>query len=156
MNNKQRYLKDDGQLSRSGKTIVRTSKSGRKYYHNPTKYKEIKEELNKKLTEEGKILRGEYDNQRVKPLCTDKKSPAYMRYFETKSKIRGEYPTWVRMSREQHREYFSRVLELMQGEDYKEWRWESRTFREREKDEWWEEKNEKDKRYNGHSDEYSW
>jgi len=149
-----RYQSQEGSRSRSGKTIVRIAKSGRKYYHNPTKYRETKEELNKKLEEEGKELRGEYDNQRIKPICTDKDSQAYMRYFQLKSKIRGDYPTWVRMSREQYREYFSRVLDLMQGDDYKEWRLENRTFREREKDEWWKEKNEKDKDYDGHGEDY--
>lgn len=149
-----RYQSQEGSRSRTGKTIVRIAKSGRKYYHNPTKYKERKAELNKKLEEEGALLRGEYDNQRINPLCQDKDSEAYMRYFELKSKIREDYPTWVRMSREQHREYFGRVLELMEGDDYKEWKWETRTFREREKDEWWEEKNEKDKYYDGHGEEY--
>jgi hypothetical protein len=154
MSKQQRYNQPVGHLSKSGKTIVRTAKSGRKYYHNPTAYEDKRNELQKKLEEEGKEPRGEYDNQRVKPLCSDKKSPVYMRYFEKKLKIRRQYPNWVNMSREQHRQYFSRIWDLMQEEDYKEWNWERRTCREREKDNWWMEKNEKDSNYDGSGEEY--
>jgi hypothetical protein len=154
MSNQNRYNADEGHLSKTGKTIVRIAKSGRVYYHNPNAYRDKRRELQKKLEEEGRELRGEYNNQRVKPLCYDENHPAYLRYFEKKVQIRGEYPNWVYMKRDEHREYFSRIWDLMQGEDYKEWKWDTRTMEERVKDEWWREKDEKDSNYNGSGEEY--
>jgi hypothetical protein len=154
MSNPNRYNAEEGHISRSGKTIVRTAKSGRVYYHNPNAYKDKQKELQKKLEEEGRELRGEYDTQRIKPLCYDESHPAYMRYFQKKVEIRNQYPGWKWMTRDEYREYFRRIWDLMQEEDYKEWKWDTRTMEERVKDNWWKEKDEKDRNYNGSGEEY--
>lgn len=154
MSNQNRYNAEEGHRSKTGKTFVRVAKSGRVYYHNPTAYKDKKAEERKKLEAEGRQLRGEYDSQRVKPLCYDEKHPAYMRYFEKKVQIRSEYPNWVWMTREECREYYKRIWDLMGEEDFKEWKWDTRTMEERTKDEWWREKDEKDRNYDGTGDEY--
>lgn len=159
MSKQQRYYREDGEVSKTGRTIVRTSKSGRKYYHNPTKYKEIKEAKERKILEEGgEPARAQYEhsNQRSKPICQDKDSEAYMRYYEKKLEIRNEYPNWVHMKRAQYREYFNRLWDLMMhGEDFQHWfRVDSKTQKERDEDEWWVERKKKDEDYNGRGDEY--
>jgi hypothetical protein len=155
MSNQQRYNKEDGEVSKSGRTIVRTSKSGRKYYHNPNSYAELKRKKRELAKKEGKEIRGEYDKQRSSIYCADKNNEAYMRYFQKKSEIRHEYPNWVHMYKEEWREYFKRVLNLMEtDEDYLQYKLETKTLAEKEEDIWWEEKNEKDKNYNGSGEEY--
>jgi hypothetical protein len=154
MSNQNRYNADEGHKSKTGKTFVRVAKSGRVYYHNPNAYKDKRRELQKKLEEEGRELRGEYDTQRTKPLCYDENHPAYMRYYEKKLQIRNEYPNWVHMRRDEYREYFRRIWDLMQEEDYKEWKWDTRTLEEKSKDDWWREKDERDRNYNGSGEEY--
>ena len=139
------------------KTELRVSRSGRKYWWNPGHYqKRIKKE-NEKREREGMKLLGQSDGVRTKPYCYDKDSPSYMKYYEKKVNIRNEYPKWVHMNREQCREYYARVWDLMNyDEDYRQWKWESRTLAERTEDEWWEEKKRKDEEYDGHNDEYDW
>jgi hypothetical protein len=156
MSNQQRYFAEEGHRSKSGKTIVRISKGGRKYYHNPTQYREKKEEKLKELGINESIGRHEYPNQRLKSICYDESSDAYMRYFHKKEEIRNGYPKWVFMSRDQHNEYFSKVWELMMyGEDFQQWlRVDSKTLAERQQDEWWEERKRKDLDYDGRGDEY--
>jgi hypothetical protein len=159
MNKGQRYFAEEGHRSKSGKTVVRISKGGRKYYHNPTKYREIKEEKIQKIIEEGGEAPSngyEHINQRTKSICYDEKSPAYMRYYYKKEEIRNGYPKWVFMSREQHRDYFTKIWDLMMyGEDFQQWlRVDSKTLEEKRSDEWWEERKRKDLDYDGRGDEY--
>lgn len=152
---KDRYTAEEGSRSKSGKTIVRIAKSGRKYYHNPNKYHERAVELRLKRQEQGIDVKGEYPNQRVKILCADKKSDAYMRYYEQKCTLRGEYPKWVFMSREQHLEYFNRLWQLIEGGDFQHWfKIDNKTQVEKMEDDWWERKLEKDKDYDGYGEDY--
>jgi hypothetical protein len=156
MNKGQRYFAEEGHRSKSGKTVVRISKGGRKYYHNPTQYREKKEEKLKELGITESVGRHEYPNQRLKSIAYDEKSDAYMRYFEKKVKIRNQYPKWVFMSRDQHREYFSKIWDLLLNDsDWNEWlRVDSKTQAEIQEDEWWEERKRKDLNYDGRGDEY--
>lgn len=159
MSNQQRYFAEEGHRSKSGKTVVRISKGGRKYYHNPTQYREKKEEKIQKIREEGGDVSSygyEHINQRVKSIAYDEKSDAYMRYFHKKEEIRNRYPKWVFMSRDQHKEYFSKIWELITyGEDFQQWlRVDAKTQAERQEDEWWEERKRKDLDYDGRGDEY--
>jgi len=157
MSKQQRYYREDGEVSKSGKTIVRTSKSGRKYYHNPTKYRERKEEEQRKIMEKGgEPTRKPYEHtkQRSTPICSDPKSEAYMRYYEKKKEIRSEYPNWVHMKRDQYREYYKRIWNLILfDEDFQQWfRVDSKTLAEKEEDQWWEERKRKDENYDGRGD----
>jgi hypothetical protein len=154
---KDRYHKEEGTRSKSGKTIVRVSKSGRKYYHNPTQYKERTEELRLKREKIGVKTRGEYPNQRVNIICSDKTSDAYMRYYKQKCDIRGEYKKWVFMSREEHLEYFKKLWLLIEGKDFQHWfKVDNKTQVEKMEDDWWERKLQKEKDYDGHGDEYGY
>lgn len=154
---KQIYHQDIGHVSKSGKTIIRISKSGNKYYFNPVKHQQSEKERKEKLHEEGKDLKGKYIKQRVVPLCYDNTSPAYMKYYEQKCELREEYPSWIRMTNQEHKEYFRRLWELLQGEDFQHFlKVDSRTLEEKNKDEWWKNKEQKDKDYDGHGDDYSW
>jgi hypothetical protein len=152
------HHKEVGHVSASGKSVVRMSKSGRKYYHNPNKYIPKTARTVRPLEERGKWLNRKDDiSSRSKPYCYDKKSEYYMRYWDRKNEIRQEYPKWVHMSREECREYYGRVWDLMQNdEDYKKWKWETRTLIERNKDQWWEEQKEREDEYDGRNDEYDW
>lgn len=154
---KQIYHQDIGHVSKSGKTIIRISKTGNKYYFNPVKHAEFEKKRKDKLHEEGKDLKGKYTKQRVVPLCHNKSSLAYMRYFQQKCSIREEYPKWLHMTREEHREYINRIWELINGEDFQHFlKVDSKTLEEKTKDEWWKNKEQKDKDYDGHGDDYSW
>lgn len=148
--------KEEGTLSKSGRTVLRIAKNGREYWYNPDSYKLQKERLlRKKEDEEGYATR-EWVKQRVVPLCHDPKSESYMKYFERKCKIREEYPKWLSMNKEQHREYFRRVLDLMQTD--KDLRYylevETETGVEKSLRERLERKINKD--YDGRMDDYSW
>jgi hypothetical protein len=157
MNKGQRYNKEEGHRSKTGRTIVRVTKDGRKYYHNPNKYYERKAKIDEERKKEGLPPITGKDFTRSKPYCYDPKSPSYMRFWKKKEEIRNEYPKWVHMNREQCREYYSRVWDLIQNDaDYQQWKWETRTMADKEDDEWWEEKKRKDQNYDGHGDEYSW
>lgn len=149
-----RYLQETGHMSRSGKSILIESKNGTKYYAKANQIKKEKRDPSQKgiwLNRKGDI------KTRLKPICTDSYSESYMRYWEKKCTIRNEYPKWVHMSREQSREYFSRIWDLIQNDsDYLQWKEESKTLEERNKDLWWQEQLQKEKRYNGHNDEYEW
>jgi hypothetical protein len=151
----QRYLKEVGEVSRTGKTIIRLTKDGRKYYHNPNKYYERKTKINEEREKEGLPPITGKDFTRSKPYCYDPKSESYMRYYQKKEEIRNDYPKWVHMSREQCIEYYGKIWDLMNyDEDYRQWKWESRTLAERTEDEWWIEKKRKEEDYDGHGDEY--
>jgi hypothetical protein len=161
MSNEQRYYKEAGEVSKTGKTYVRVSKSGRKYYHNPTRYKEIKEEKIQKILAEGgnpPARAYEHKNQRSKSICYDPDSESYMRYFEKKVELRKEYPSWVHMKRDEYREYFKRLWDLILfDEDFQHWlKVDSKTIEEKRTDEWWEEKKRKDADYDGRGDEYGY
>jgi len=44
---------------------------------------------------------------------------------------------------------------MMHGEDFQQWlKVDSKTLAERQEDQWWEERKEKDKNYDGRGDEY--
>lgn len=157
MRKPQRYLKEVGEKSKTGKTYVRVTPNGRKYYYNPNTYHQRKQKENEERIKQGLPPVGNDDITRQKPYCYDKDNDAYMRYWKKKEVIRNEYPKWVHMSREQYREYYIRVLDLIHNDaDYKQWKWETRTFEEKEKDEWWEQKKRKEDEYDGHNDEYDW
>lgn len=150
-----KYLNGEGHVSKTGKTIIRIAKNGRKYYHNPLTYQERKKRINEERIKEGLPPTGNDNVTRSKPYCYDNESPAYMRYYEKKCSIRNEYPKWVHMKREHWREYYSKVWDLIQYDsDYLQWKEESKNMDEKMLDLWWEEKNQKDKKYDGHGDEY--
>lgn len=137
------------------KTHLRISKSGRKYWWNPDAYERRIIKENQKREREGKKLLGKSNTEKTKPYCYDKDSPTYMRYWEKKQEIRNEYPKWVHMDRDDCREYYGRVWDLIQNDvDYQQWKEESKTLEERSKDEWWEERKRKDEEYDGRGDEY--
>lgn len=139
------------------KTHLRISKSGRKYWWNPDAYKQRIQKENVLREKEGKKLLGEIYNVKTKSYCYDKDSESYMRYWNKKDTIRNEYPKWVYMNREQCREYYSRVWDLIQNDvDYLQWKEESKTLEERNLDTKWEERKRKDEEYDGHGDEYAW
>jgi len=93
---------------RNPDAIIRTAKSGRKYYHNPNYISP-----SKKLSQRKKD---------VTPFMQSKDDPYYLRYYEKKKAIRDEYPFWNQMTMSQWREYFQRVYTLMlTDEDYLHW-----------------------------------
>lgn len=152
MNKEERYLKEEGSKSRSGKTVLRIAKSGRKYYYNPVAYEELK--LRLKEQREG-VGCGTYTKQRLVPLCKDESSEAYMRYYEQKCNLRNEYPKWLQMSREDTKSYYNRLWLLIEGNDFQHFlKEDSKTLEEKNKDSKWEEWNEKSRNYNGSGEEY--
>ena len=155
MSKGQRYNVDEGHVSKTGKTIVRITKDGRKYYYNPNTYHDRKKKINEERVKEGLEPIGKDVATRSKPYCYDPKNSAYMRYYEKKCEVRSKYPKWVHMSREQSREYYSKIWDLIHNDsDYLQWKEETKNLDERMKDLWWEEKNEKDKNYDGSGEEY--
>lgn len=82
----------------------------------------------------------------------------YLRYVQKKKALREEYGTWVRMSREEWLEYYNRLsYMLFHDEDFLYYFKEvKKTFEEKELDDWWANKNEKDKNYDGRSDDLDW
>lgn len=154
--NNKSYKPDVGDLSKSGRTILKVSKDGRKYWYNPDSYRLQKERLLRKREEEEGYATREWIKSRVVPLCHAPKSESYMKYFERKSEIRNEYPKWLSMNQKQHREYFRRVLDLIQTDpDLKHYlEVECETIQDRWKRERLERKKEED--YDGHTDDYSW
>lgn len=155
-NKKKTYKAEVGDVSKSGRTVLRITKDGRKYWFNPDSYKLQKERLLRKRADEDGYATREWIKQRVVPLCHAPKSESYMKYFQRKSEIRSEYPKWLSMNKEQHREYFRRVLDLMQTD--KDLRYylevECETIQEKWKREKLERENEAD--YDGHGEEYKW
>jgi hypothetical protein len=152
------HNKEVGHISASGKSIVRMSKSGRKYYHNPNRYIPKTARTTRSPEERGKWLNVKNDiSSRTKPYCYDPKSEFYMKYWDKKNEIRQQYPKWVHMSREQCREYYGKIFDLINyDEDYRQWKWETRTSLEINKDAWWQEQKQREEDYDGHLDEYDW
>jgi hypothetical protein len=122
------------------KLARRTSKSGKVYYYDESKYKK----------------KSRPSLRDTRPLQQSKTDEYYLRYFERKMEIRSEYPTWNEMSSDQWRNYFQRIYELtMIDEDYKHWMWViNQTDQDKLKEEKWERAEEKRKNYNGSTDEY--
>lgn len=151
---KNRYQQGVGHVSKSGKSVLVVSKNGTTYYTKLNQIKKVKrtpEEKGLWLNRKGDI------STRVKPICSDSDSPAYMRYWDKKLQLRNQYPKWVHMSREQCREYYSKIWDLMiTDEDYLQWKEETKTLAERNEDLWWDEQKEREQNYNGRNDEYDW
>ena len=136
------------------KTVLRISKSGRKYWFNPNAYELEKIRIAKRLGEEPKPL-VTYDGARTIVYRADKKNEAYGRYYEKKLKIRSEYPEWKQMCRKDWLAYMTRILELIYtDEDYQIYKEETKTIHDRLLDARWQELKEKEKNYDGRSDEY--
>jgi hypothetical protein len=55
-----------------------------------------------------------------RPYMHSKTDPNYLAYHKRKMKLRSVYPNWMKMSREQWLEYYTKVIELTQTDrDYK-------------------------------------
>lgn len=136
--------------SKSGKTIQKVSKTGKKYWFNEDAYLKKKEKLR-----EGREIRGDYKPSQI-PKPRAPKSEYYMRYFERKLQIKSEYVKWIHMTREESRECISRLYHLMlTDEDFNHYiKIECKTLEQKAEDDWWETKNKKDEDYDGKWDEY--
>jgi len=141
-------------MKRERKTEIRIAKSGRKYWYNPDAYRLEKERLARKKNEEPAPLIG-YDGARTTVYCYDNKNESYMKYYDTKCKIRSEYPAWKEMDREHWLEYMSRILTLIYTDvDYAEYKVDTKTMEEKSLDDKWEERNRKEEDYDGRWDDY--
>lgn len=146
------------------KKVLRTTSDGKTYWY----YPEAAERTRLKKKKERDELRKERDmnsNQwnsiptSVNVIKLDsKKDPHYLRYVEKKKLLREEYDRWSRMDRDEWLEYYKRLSHMLfHDEDFQHYFKEvKKTFEEKADDNWWEKKNEKDKGYDGHLDEYAW
>jgi len=136
--------------SKSGKTILKVSKSGKRYWFNEEAYLQRKAKLR-----ENTIARGDYKPSQI-PKPRAPKSESYMRYFERKLQIKSEYVSWKEMTREESKECISRIYDLLINDpDFTHYiKIECKTFEQKADDEYWENKNKKDEDYDGRWDEY--
>ena len=141
-------------MRRARKTEIRVSKSGRKYWYNPDAYK-LEKERTARLLGEQPVPLITYDGARTIVYCHDRKSDAYMRYYDKKCLLRSQYPGWKQMSREQWLEYMSKIITMLYtDEDYHQYVVENKTAFEQLMDDRWEELKQKEQDYDGRQDEY--
>ena len=144
---------------------LRTTYKGTTYWYYPDAVKKRTEKLREQRGIVKKENGGKESNQwnSIKTNSNvikldSKTNEHYLRYVEKKRILREEYLTWTRMRREEWLEYYQRLTHLMfNDEDFQYYFKEiKKTFDEKVKDQWWEEKKRKDEEYDGHNDDYDW
>ena len=104
-------------MSKEGKEIFTTSTGRLRWKEISNDGKEywrysLRDKDNKVNSKENFIIA---DDKR--PYMHSKTDPNYLAYHSRKMKLRSEYPNWMKMSREQWLEYYTKVIELTKSVD---------------------------------------
>lgn len=97
------------------KTIPRISKTGRKYWFNPTAYEDMLEK--KRLNKSSSSTKTPKEPTPSGIKYHSKTDEYYLRYVEKKLELRNKYDKWVRMDREEWLEYYNDMITLLHTDE---------------------------------------